>query len=293
MLQLFYLCYYSHNYLSSLLLLCCVLLRCSLPPLLLPSLLTPASIHFKHTLHRQSRYPQSRSLVLPWKRLLTPLFRSIPPISTVNSDRRSTTGLKILHEYTIFQCLQWAIVLDNVGNKTTTTAAGIVGSVVSVVPRKPSFDSCTRNDRITVYRKSPSLDTNICSNFGGFFDVWCLYSLVRWQLYQLISRRRKKTFVDCSQQRSFLSSHSFQSSFSFSALILPLTLNFYFFLGRHELTRNCVHIIVLIDMKTILIRLLWGSSNFNVRDAFWAEGIWICFSILTSSKLYWTRISVE
>lgn len=59
--------------------------------------------------------------------------------------------------------------LNNVGNITTTIAAGIVGSVVFVMSREPSSDSCMRNDRITVSRKSPSLDTNICFNFGGFF----------------------------------------------------------------------------------------------------------------------------
>lgn len=41
--------------------------------------------------------------------------------------------------------------LDNVGNMTTTIAAGIVGSVVSVMSREPSSDSCMRKDRITFF----------------------------------------------------------------------------------------------------------------------------------------------
>lgn len=41
--------------------------------------------------------------------------------------------------------------LDNVWNMTTTIAAGIVGSVVSVMSREPSSDSCMRKDRITFF----------------------------------------------------------------------------------------------------------------------------------------------
>lgn len=46
--------------------------------------------------------------------------------------------------------------LNNVGNTTTTVAARIVGSVVSVMSRESGPDSCMRNDRISVSRKSPS-----------------------------------------------------------------------------------------------------------------------------------------
>lgn len=65
--------------------------------------------------------------------------------------------------------------LDNVGNITTTIAARIVGSVVSVMSREPSSDSCMRNDRITVSRKSPS---SRYKHLGGFFEVIrCLVAL--------------------------------------------------------------------------------------------------------------------
>lgn len=76
--------------------------------------------------------------------------------------------------------------LDNVGNITTTIAAGIVGSVVSGMSREPSSVSCMHHERVTVPRKSPSLDTNIYFNFGGFFEVIrCLVALFTGEMTTL------------------------------------------------------------------------------------------------------------